>query len=101
MLPEYLKVKKEFVEELNKIYPKYQLNVKSIEYVIFRNAGWNGYREFLIINYVGGARTIRHTTGDSYSAISGELVNYLDHSNTDLEDFYYETLTSPNWEFTE
>ena len=60
MLPEYLKKKVDFVKELSDVYSKYQRNVERIDYVVFKTtADYDGKREFLIITYVGGGRTIK------------------------------------------
>jgi hypothetical protein len=35
-------------------------------------------KEYLVINYKGGARTVRICSGNSYSAIFEEISKYLD-----------------------
>ena len=92
MLPEYLKKKVDLVKELSDVYSKYQHNVERIDYVVFKTtAGYDGKREFLIITYVGGGRTIKLCTGNSYSAIASEIANHLDNGYYDQVEFYKET----------
>ena len=92
MLPEYLKKKVDFVKELSDVYSKYQHNVERIDYVVFKTtADYDGKREFLIITYVGGGRTIKLCTGNSYSAIASEIANHLDNGYYDQVEFYKET----------
>jgi len=94
-----LKDKKQFVAELNDTIIKYQGNVESIRYDIFQNTEDGDWvREFLVINYVGGCRTIRPCTGNSYSAIFKEISDHLDHGRYDCEDYYAEFVNDPeNW----
>ena len=93
MLPEYLKKKVDFVKELSDVYSKYQHNVERIDYVVFKTtADYDGKREFLIITYVGGGRTIKLCTGNSYSAIASEIANHLDNGYYDQVEFYKETI---------
>ena len=97
-LKEYLKKKVDFVKELSNVYSKYQRNVERIDYVVFKTtADYDGRREFLIITYAGGGRTIRLCTGNSYSAIAREIAKYLDNGYYDHVEFYKETISSPNW----
>ena len=98
MLLEYLQKKVDFVKELSDVYSKYQGNVERIDYVVFKyTANYDERREFLIITYVGGRRTIKICTGNSYSAIAREIASYLDNGYYDQIEFYKETISSPDW----
>jgi len=69
--------KVKFVKELNEAVSKNQANVESIEYRVYTHV--NGcIQEYLVINYKGGARTVRNCNGNSTSAIFGEIARYLD-----------------------
>lgn len=99
MLSEELKKKVNFVKELSEVYSKYQHNIQRMDYVVFKNtaAEYYGIREFLIITYVGGKRTIVLCTGNSCSAIAKEITKYLDFSCYEQDEFYQTTISSSNW----
>lgn len=98
MLPEELKKKVNFVKELSEVYSKYQYNIQRMDYVVFKSTtGRYGIREFLIITYVGGKRTIVLCTSNSCSAIAKEIAKYLDFSCYEQDEFYQRTISSPNW----
>lgn len=98
MLPEELKKKVDFVKELSEVYSKYQHNIQRMNYVVFKTtAGYYGIREFLIITYNGGKRTIVLCTGNSCSAIAKEITKYLDFGYYAQEEFYQRTIFSPYW----
>ena len=89
--------KVKFVNELNNIIPKYHGGVNKIEYKVykFKPEGW--LKEFLVITYEGGAKTVRCCDGNSFSAIFEELSQYLD-SGYYMELNRYNALTvDPNW----
>lgn len=69
------------IAELNQLLPKYIDNVESVEYSVFRHKAHDWIQEYLIINYVGGARTVRSCNGNSFSAILQELTRYLNSGN--------------------
>lgn len=69
------------IAELNQVLPKYIDNVESVEYSVFRHKVYKGIQEYLIINYVGGGRTVRNCNGNSFSAILQEVAKYLDSGN--------------------
>lgn len=93
-----LNMKQQFVAGLSETIIKYQENVESITYDVFEKIDdpeW--HQEFLVINYVEGARTIRPCNGNSYSAIFEEISRYLDHGRYDNEDYYSEFADDPDW----
>lgn len=74
----YLDEKRQAIEKTGLIIASYQPNVDSVHYEVFDTT--DGYRcEYLIINYDGGAKTVRNCRGNSYSAILEELTRYLEH----------------------
>ena len=74
-----LKKKVQFVNEISEAIVKVQTNVTSIQYRIFNNLEYKNYtKEYLVVNYKGGARTVRICSGNSYSAIFEEISKYLD-----------------------
>lgn len=89
--------KVKFVNDLNKVIPKYKTGVKSIEYKVFKHKENSWYQEYLVINYDGGARSVRSCNGNSFSAIFEELAQYLD-SGYYLEVEHLKTYENdPNW----
>ena len=86
-----------FVRGLSNSICPFKTNVESIEYVVFEHSekGWT--QEYLVVNYDGGAKTVRNCNGNSFSAIFEELSRFLDSGYYDeVEDIkYYEN--SPNW----
>lgn len=76
-----------FVEELNKVITKVQKNIVAIHYDVFQTNNRIIY-EFVVIEYVGGSRTVRNCTGNSCSAILSEISRYLDHGYYNEEDIY-------------
>jgi len=84
-----LKKKVQFVKEISGIVVKVQPNVASIDYEVYqskKNPKW--ITEFLIVNYVGGERTIRNCTGNSFSAIYTEIGKYLNNGYYDEIQYY-------------
>lgn len=81
-LTQGMKKKVNFVQELNAAIVKVQENVTGIEYRIYQNTERdheNWIEEFLVINYKGGARTVRTCNGNSCSAVLEEIAKYLEH----------------------
>lgn len=69
-----------FVTEISEAVTKVQDNITSIKYRVFKSLTQeNEEREYLVINYKGGARTVRACTGNSCSAIFEEIAKYLEH----------------------
>ena len=84
-----LKKKVQFVKEISGIIVKVQTNITSISYEVYqskKNPKW--ITEFLMINYVGGARTIRNCTGNSCSAIYTEIGKFLNNGYYDEAQYY-------------
>lgn len=98
MLNSELKTKKEFVEELGKTLSRVQKNIASMEYLILYNKLYECPVEYLIINYVGGAKTVRCCTGNSCSAIFEEVAKYLNHGYYDEVEYLEDLLKNPNYE---
>lgn len=95
-MTEELKRKVEFVKELNKTIPQYVRNVESIRYDVFKNTNQSWYFEFLVINYVGGGKTARICTGDSFTAIFSEISKYLNQGYYSELDLYKQIETGSN-----
>lgn len=82
MMTKGMEKKVNFVKELSKTIVKVQENVTGIEYRIYQNTepgreDW--IEEFLVIDYKGGARTVRTCNGNSCSAVLVEIAKYLEH----------------------
>lgn len=95
MITELIK-KVKFVNEISKAVTKVQDNVTSIRYRVFKSLTHEGWeKEYLVINYKGGARTVRVCTGNSCSAIFEEIAKYLEHGyyseERDLVNLEYHT----------
>ena len=75
---EILTRKVKSVRELGDVISKYQPNVDSLDYEVYYDDATMYYDEFLIINYKGGAKTIKDCTGNSFSAILSEVANYME-----------------------
>jgi hypothetical protein len=87
-----------FVNELSKAITPFKTGIKSIEYKVFKNKQYEDwYQEFLVVNYDGGASSVRNCNGNSFSAIFEELAQYLDSGYylevQDLQDYKID----PNW----
>ena len=86
-----------FIKSLSPVITTFKTGIKSIEYVVFKHSekGWT--QEYLVVNYDGGAKTVRNCNGDSFSAVFEELSRFLDSGYYDeVEDIkHYEN--SPNW----
>lgn len=75
---ETLQKKVQFIKETSRSVAKVQENIRNIEYRIYQNRECENWQyEYLVINYEGGARTVRNCTGNSCSAILEEIVKYL------------------------
>ncbi len=77
LMKEYLNKKVNFVHSISKAITKVQDNVESIDYIVLRNKDFDCVSEYLVINYKGGAKTVRTCTGNSCSAIFIEISKYL------------------------
>ena len=89
MMTKGMEKKVNFVKELSEAIVKVQENVTGIEYRIYQNIGpgredWT--EEYLVINYRGGARTVRNCCGNSCSAVLVEISRYLEHGYYSEED---------------
>lgn len=76
-----------------------QGNVKEIRYEIWNDTKFNYDTEFLVIEYVGGAKSVRNCTGNSCSAIVSEIASKLNSGYYD-EISWYENdfVNNPNAE---
>lgn len=73
-----LKEKVDFVKEINDAVIKVQPNVIKMYYEVYEYVEHPGnFKEFLVIEYAGGAKTVRNCTADSCSAIVEEIGKYL------------------------
>ena len=84
-----------FVKQIEAALLPVQHNLESISYDVFCNTEHNHCKEYLVITYRGGARTVRNCTGNSYSAIFTEISRYLDDSYYKEVEFY-DALTPEN-----
>lgn len=96
MLTAELKKKKQFVKELGDVIVKYQPNVIDVEYEVYENIYGNGFQEFLVITYHGGAKSVRNCNANSFSAIFKEIATKLNTGYYDELDFYKDVQESPN-----
>ena len=91
--------KVKFVNELSKVIPKYKTGIKSIQYRVFK---WDEpdshyYIEFLVVNYDGGAKTVRNCNGNSFSAIFEELARFLDSGYYEEVNTLSQYENDPKW----
>lgn len=82
MMTKGMEKKVNFVKELSEAIVKVQENITGIEYRIYQNTkheheDWT--EEYLVINYTGGARTVRNCNWNSCSAVLREIAKYLEH----------------------
>lgn len=78
IMSESLQKKVQFVKEISRSVAKVQKNIKNIEYRIYQNKEYEDWQhEYLVVNYTGGARTVRNCNGNSCSAILEEIARYL------------------------
>jgi len=105
LMKESLNRKVNFVHGLSKVIAKVQDNVESLDYIVIRNKKYDCTSEYLVINYKGGARTVRSCTGNSCSAIFIEISKYLNSGYYDeisyLENKLADTETFEVLEYTE
>ena len=75
---ETLSKKVNFVKALSAVIPAYQTNVESLHYDVFEDEETGYDYEYLVIEYVGGAKSCRRCNGNSISAIFEEIAGMLD-----------------------
>ena len=75
---ETLSKKVNFVKALSAVIPAYQTNVESLHYDVFEDEETGYDYEYLVIEYVGGAKSYRSCNGNSISAIFEEIAGMLD-----------------------
>lgn len=95
MLSESLKKKVQFVKEISDAVVKVQPNVIGMSYEVYqskKNPKW--ITEFLIINYDGGAMSVRNCTATSCSGIFKEIAKMLEHGYYDELDYYTDIINS-------
>ena len=90
------KHKKLFIEGISKVFQNESLksNVESIDYVVLTKVideSTTDYREFVIITFTSGAKSIRTITGNSNNANFREIGNLIDGGYYE-EIKYYEEL---------
>ena len=81
LTPERIKIlskKVNFVKALSAVIPSYQTNVESLHYDVFEDEETGYDYEYLVIEYVGGAKSYRSCNGNSISAIFEEIAGMLD-----------------------
>lgn len=95
---ENLKRKMDFVKDINNVITKVQKNIESIEYKVFEHTERSWIIEYLVINYTGGAKTVRECTGNSFSAIFSEISKYLEHAYYSEETDYEKICGMSIWQ---
>ena len=85
---ETLSKKVNFVKALSAVIPAYQTNVESLHYDVFEDEETDCDYEYLVIEYVGGAKSCRRCNGNSISAIFEEIAGMLDSGYYDEERDY-------------
>lgn len=96
----YLTEKANAINEVGTVVAKYQRNVENIHYEVY-GAEVEGYdgnpvyatNEFLVIEYNGGAKTIRSCNANSFSANFMEIARYLDSGYYNEKDYYDEVVS--------
>ena len=84
-----LTYKVEFVDKVNSSLVRSFKNIANVSYEIYDEGNY----EFLIVNYVGGAKAVRNCTGNSLSAILREFSRLVDgHYYEELD--YYKLISS-------
>jgi len=86
-----------FVTELSDAITKVQPNVIDVNYQVYKNSTNRNTIEVLVVNYAGGARSIRNCTGNSCSAVLMELSRLLDYGYYDEERWFRLIETDPNY----
>lgn len=84
-----------FVEQIEAALLPVQRNLDAISYDVFCNTAQNHCKEYLVITYRGGARTVRNCTGNSCAAILAEISRYLNDGYYEEVEFY-DALTPEN-----
>lgn len=85
-----------FVSKISDSLVGFQTNIIEVRYEIYKHK--DGYKqEYLVVEYSGGAKTVRNCNGNSYSAIFEELSKYLDHGYYDENEDYNKIINSPDW----
>lgn len=83
-----LSKKVNFVKALSAVIPAYQTNVESLHYDVFEDEENEYEYEYLVIDYVGGAKSYRSCNGNSISAIFEEIAGMLDSGYYEEERDY-------------
>ena len=86
-----------FVRGLSNTIQAYQENIESVEYHVFQHTGHNWTQEYLVVNYVGGAKSYRNCNGNSFSAVFDELSKLLDSGYYVEERNYNDYVQDSNW----
>lgn len=92
------KGKKLFIEGVSKVFQNESLmsNVGSIDYVVLTKVideDTTDYREFVIITFTSGAKSIRTITGNSNNTNFREIGNLIDGGYYDEIKYYEDLLT--------
>ena len=93
------KHKKLFIEGISKVFQNESLNsnVESIDYIVLTKVidkYTTDYREFVIITFTSGAKSIRTITGNSNSANFREIGNLIDGGYYEEIKYYKELFLS-------
>jgi hypothetical protein len=91
--------KKLFIDGISKVFEieALQSNVKKIEYEVLTKVideSTTDYREFVIITFVGGAKSIRTITGNSNNANFKEIGNLINGGYYDEIEYHESLLTN-------
>lgn len=84
-----------FVKQIEAALLPVQHNLEAISYDVFCNIAQKYCKEYLVITYRGGARTVRNCGGNSCAAILTEIARYLNDGYYEEVEFY-DALTPEN-----
>ena len=91
---EMYKSKKLFIDHISKAFEDEYLisNVAKVEYEVYSKNSPNGhdvwYTEFVVVTFVGGAKSVRNISGNSNNATFREIGRLIDGGYYDELEFY-------------
>lgn len=97
---EMYKNKKEFIERISKVFEQPSgTGVESVNYEVYliEKLGIEHFYEYVIVNFEGGAKSVRNVNGNSNSANFRVIGSLLDGGYYE-ENFTYESLSEKGFE---